>query len=91
MSTNLPLRLRIFSSAADEISAGGDLLFVLAEGEPASLQYDQRAVSFCGEEYRVKKNVVRERGDEKVPSCSPLRCRMTSMCLSYGCSWAKVM
>lgn len=37
VSTNLPFGLRIFSSAADEISAGGDLLFILAEGEPASL------------------------------------------------------
>lgn len=37
VSTNLPIRLRIFSSAADEIPARGDLFFILAEGEPASL------------------------------------------------------
>lgn len=46
-STHLSFWVWIFPCAADKISAGTNLLFIPAEWESASLQYDQRAVRFC--------------------------------------------
>lgn len=46
-STHLSFWVWIFPCAADKISAGTNLLFILAEWEPPSLQYDQWTVRFC--------------------------------------------